>query len=282
VLERPGREPVVLRVSAASQWGLGPREQLARELATLRAVAPTGVGPAPHGWLGEPEDEPPVLIEEWVDGRRFDAATDLEALARAVAAIHAPEVAAAAGHLPRSDARAALLADGHAWLDRARVGGGDPEAVALLDAHAATLPDGVPAEPEVLVHSDLNAGNLVVQGDRCRLLDWEAARLGAPGWDLAHAVAPSTTEWDDAAPRTLSARERAGFLDAYARAAGRDREEVAEAVAAWSPVVGFRALSWCAGAAAQARAEGTRLEPALADRLERFRRPTFVAACLRV
>ncbi len=45
------------------------------------------------------------------------------------------------------------------------------------------------ADGEVLVHGDVQAGNLLVQGERLRLLDAEIAHLGYPAFDLGTALA---------------------------------------------------------------------------------------------
>lgn len=279
VLRSDGRA-CVARVSQASQWGLGPAAQLAREHATLEALAPAGGGaPAPLGLL---DGEPPVLLEELVEGRPFDLHRDLPALGAALATVHVPEVAARARHLPAVDARVALETDGREWLERARAGGEDAEAVARLDAHLAGLRSATapPPGPAVLVHTDLNPSNLVMAGERCRLLDWEAARLAEPAWDLAHAVSPTTSLWDDDDPRILEAAEVAAFLTAYAEAARRPVAEVTAATRAWLPTVAFRALAWTLGARVQAHREGRTLETALAARLARYRSPQLVGAAL--
>lgn len=269
----------VARVNEASQWGLEPAAQLAREHATLEALAPTGVAPAPLGLL---DGEPPVLLEELVAGRPFDLRRDLPALGAALAPVHTTEAAARAGHLPAVDALATLEADGRQWLERARAGGDDAEAVALLDAHLAGLGRSAapPPGPAVVVHTDLNPSNLVMAGERCRLLDWEAARLGDPAWDLAHAVSPTTSLWDDDDPRILDSEEVEAFLAAYAGAARLAVTEVTQATRAWLPTVAFRALAWTLGARVQARREGRTLEAALAARLERYRSPELVRSAL--
>ncbi len=262
VLTIDGR-PVVLRRCTGSQWGLAPAAQLAREHATLVALAPTGLAPRPLGLLVDP----PLLLEELVEGRPFDYARDLPALGAALAQVHAhaPE------HLPAVDARAELLADGAAWLARARTAGTDPEAVALLAALGERVERAGPiAAPAVLVHTDLNAGNLVATEHGVRLLDWEAARRGPAAWDLAHALSPTTTRWDAATACALTQADRDALLDAYV-AAGGSAGAVAQVGALLEAVV-FRALSWCVGMRAAPLADGT-----LADALERLTRPRAVA-----
>lgn len=262
VLRVEGRA-VVLRRCTASQWGLAPAAQLAREHATLVALAATGVAPAPLALL----DDPPLLLEEHVAGRPFSYASDLPALGRALVRVHA----LAPAHLPAVDARAELLADGAAWLARAREAGTDGEATALvarLGERAAASAEAAGDGPPVLVHTDLNAGNLLATDDGVRLLDWEAARRGPPGWDLAHALAPTTTRWDAGTACALTTADARSLLDAYVDAGGDPR--AATAAGALMGVVVFRALAWCLGARGE-RALGRRAAaPALDAALARL------------
>ena len=271
----------LLRTCTGPQWGVPAAAQLAREHGTLRALEPTGVAPRPVALLeGDSAGARAVLVEELVSGRHLDYARDMAALGAALAQVHALTPL----HLPRACARDALLADGRAWLAAAEHAGEDDEAVALvrrLEAAAAAAP--VAPTTLVLVHTDLNAANVLV--DRgARILDWDAARLGPPEWDLAHALSPTTTHWDAATSCTLDPEDCEALLDAYVAAAG-DRDAARRAVArvpALLAAVAFRALAWCLGFAAQARAGQLALEARLAEALERYRRPEFVEHCLDV
>ncbi len=259
---RAGGEAIVLRACTGSQWGLEPEAQLAREHATLQAlhaVSP-GVGPRPRALVGA------LLAEELVLGRPFDYATDLPALGAALAGVHRVPAPA---HLPTVDAVAELAADGRAWLARAP----ESPAATLLAEHAATLaPRGPAAGPAVLCHTDVNPGNLIVTDDgTVRLVDWEAARGGDAAWDLAHALAATTTSWSDDAPIVLDEVAREALLDGYV-AAGGERAAV-ERVPALHAAVVFRGLAWCQGF-------DERAAPSLAPRLERLRDANFVAASL--
>jgi len=269
VLTVDGRQ-VVLRRCTGSQWELAPAAQLAREHATLVALAATGVAPAPLALLADP----PLLLEGLVEGRAFSYASDLPALGRSLASVHA----LAPPHLPELDARAALLEDGGAWLERARAGGEDTEAVTLVAALGAVSGRGRSA-PAVLVHTDLNAGNLITAADgQVRLVDWEAARRGPAAWDLAHALSPTTTLWDAASATELGHADVRALLDAYAEAGGS-----AEAVAGFGELMGavvFRALAWCLGFRAEVAAGRASAGPELAAALERLTTPAGTAAAV--
>ncbi len=265
----------MLRRCIDSQWGLSPQRQLAREQATLRVLAPTGVAPAPHALVCAPGG--PILVEELVEGERFSYDRDLPALGSTLARVHA----LTASHLPSVDAAAELLADGRAWLDRAIAAGDDADAAALVGElrGRARSPAGA---LHMLVHTDLNAGNLVVTGGRCRLLDWEAARMGDPAWDLAHAVSPTTTQWDASAACVATPRQVRCMLAAYVGEAVDPAAAAAtvERLPALLDAVMYRALAWVLGFAAQARSERIVLGAGLAAAVARYRDPAFVERCL--
>jgi aminoglycoside phosphotransferase (APT) family kinase protein len=177
-----------------------------------------------------------------------------------------------------------LLADGRGWLRLAEEAGEDAEAIALL-RRLERLAIAAPREraPLVLVHTDLNAANVLVDSG-ARILDWDAARLGPAEWDLAHALSPTTTHWDGATACTLDPDDCAELLDAYV-AASHDEDAARAAVArmpALLPSVAFRALAWALGFAARARHEGRPLDARIEAALERYRCPAFVEHCLDV
>jgi aminoglycoside phosphotransferase (APT) family kinase protein len=262
VLATPGGA-WLLRTCVEGEWGEAPA---------------TGVAPKPFALVGD--ENAAVLVEELVAGRHLDYARDLTALGEALAQVHA----LAPAHVPRACPRDVLLADGRAWLRTAADAGDDRQAVALLrrlERIAATAPRE-PA-PSVLVHTDLNAANVLVDCG-ARILDWEAARLGPPEWDLAHALSPTTTHWDGATACTLDLDDCGDLLDAYvAASADEDAARAAvERMPALMASVAFRALAWALGFAALARRHGRALDARIADALERYRRPAFVEHCLDV
>ncbi|MGD9735995.1 MAG: phosphotransferase [Solirubrobacterales bacterium] len=244
---------VVLRRCIGSQWGLEASQQLAREFAVLEALEPTAVAPRPVALEGD------VLIEEFVAGRSFDPRSDLIRLMPALRAIHSTPPPAT---LPRVDAVRELHADGRRWMERARVAGAPDEQLRALGELALALPAPFDAGSMVLVHTDLNAGNLLVESSGAvRVLDWEAARVGPAAWDLAHLLAPTTTLWDSATACVLDRPTVSAALAAYGD------QTVTRHVAKLSSAVRFRAQAWVVGA----RAEGIAANNfALASQLDRL------------
>src|SRR6185295_11569519 len=60
-----------------------------------------------------------------------------------------------------------------------------PRESSTLDAFLAALAREAAAPPRVLCHRDFHSRNLLVQGDRLRLVDFQDARLGPVAYDLA-------------------------------------------------------------------------------------------------
>jgi aminoglycoside phosphotransferase (APT) family kinase protein len=158
------------------------------------------------------------------------------ALVRTLAELHAVDYAAAGlGELGRPEGYATRQIEG--WTKRYRRAETDeiPEA----DAVAAWLRDAVPAERGAsLIHNDFKHDNVVLSADDwsrvIAVLDWEMATLGDPlmdlGTSLAYWIQPSDP------PEVLEARlspttwpgtpSRSDFVEAYARASGRDLPDI--------------------------------------------------------
>ncbi len=244
---------LVLRRCIGSQWGLAAGAQLAREYSVLQALEHTGIAPRPVAL----EDE--VLVEEFVAGRAFDPRVDLRALMPALRAVHAtvPPVG-----LPRVDPVSELRADGERWFARASAAGAPRGQLRALRALADELPEPFDAGPAVLVHTDLNAGNLLVEpSGRVRLLDWEAARVGPAAWDLAHLFVPTTTLWDLGTACVLDAETINAALDAYGD------PHLARQVGRLAGPVRFRALAWVVGVRAEGLPSSNPVLVRQADRL---------------
>ena len=182
------------------------------ECAVLRAAAAAGLAPAVHAC----EPACGLLVTRFIDGRTWTA-TDAQRhgnLRRAAerlrrlhelpvpAGIHAVDyehqARRLAATLPEGDATATLLA-GQAAVAFARIG----------DGGRAT----------VLCHNDLHHLNLLDDGDRLWLVDWEYGGRGNPLFDVAsflalHDLGPAAT---------------AVFLDAYGRLPAADRSRLEDA-----------------------------------------------------
>lgn len=164
------------------------------EWAALRALAGTGIAPAP---LMRITIEPgPVLIYRHIVGpsavaRAGDVARILGRLHR----ITAPQ------SMPRGATGPNILATGAAMIDA-----GDP-----LHLHRPAPPPDPPWQG--FIHRDPVPTNIIAAGQATRLIDFQCPALGDPAEDLAHYLSPAMQILYGDGP--LSGAEIARFLAAY-------------------------------------------------------------------
>ncbi|MBP7002648.1 choline/ethanolamine kinase family protein [Amaricoccus sp.] len=171
------------------------------ELAAARAAHAAGVGPAVR------HAGPGVLVVDWIDGRPLDAA-----------AVRAP------ANRPRL---ADLLRRTHHDVPRwfrgpapifwvfqvirdyaatlAETASPHAPRLARLTAEAAALEEAVGPVRIVFGHNDLLPANIIDDGDRLWLIDWEYAGFNSPLFDLGGLASNAG----------MDAGERALLLDAY-------------------------------------------------------------------
>jgi thiamine kinase-like enzyme len=156
----------------------------ANECAVLRAAAAAGLAPAVHAC----EPSCGLLVTRFIDGRTWTAA-DVQ---------RTGNLRRVGERLLAHDATAELLAE-RAAAAFARIGDG--------------------GYGTVMCHNDLHPLNLLDDGDRLWLVDWEYGGCGNPLFDVAsflalHDLGPAGTEL---------------FLDAYGRLPVRDRGHLEDA-----------------------------------------------------
>ncbi|MGW1279365.1 phosphotransferase family protein [Streptomyces tsukubensis] len=207
-------------LAAKYHCGIGvaaARDGLRRAMDTAAALADAGLGHADGGFvvaplrtargetlsdLGELDDRYAVAVFPWLEGAAGDFGDEPDPAERAatlelLAALHRSAPPAAARTLPpglsaRDRLERALRATGEPWHGGPR----SESARALLAEHAPAvrrslddfdrLAAGVRdrAATPVLTHGEPHPGNLLRQGDRRLLLDWDTAGLAVPERDL--------------------------------------------------------------------------------------------------
>ena len=181
VLRCPGKDTALLGIDRRTEW------------AATRAAAAAGVGPEPIAFdpgLG-------CLVTAFIDGRPVEA-EELRAripeLAAALRAIHGGPP------LPSAFDPFAVVAD-YARIASERGGAIPPEVAELAPAAAAIRAElGGPEHGPVPCHNDLLTANLLDDGERLRIVDWEYAGMGDPYFELANlAVKNGFGETDEAA-----------------------------------------------------------------------------------
>lgn len=214
-----------------------------REVAVLRALSGSGLAPEPVA--AEVGAAVPWVLYHHLPGARW--ARGAAAVAQVLGAVHrraAPDLP------PGPDGSADLARQVREILSLCPQGGAEL---------AALEPAGhVPAcGRRGLIHGDPVPGNIVVQGGRVALIDWQCPALGDPAEDLAIFASPAMQRIYRGAP--LSPVELAGFLAAYP-----DRAVVGRYLAL-RPWFHWRMAAYCllqAARGAAAYAEGLALERA--------------------
>ncbi len=225
----------VLRVERAENRGLVDRQT---EAEFSRVSERLGLGP--RVILAVPE-QGVMLIEAVPDAHPLAAAdvAGAELLGALLARLHG--AAAAFGGLarppvfvPSQRLREMILA--------AEADGAAPEDLAFLRDAASDLA-AVPQVSPAPCHCDLVPGNILSDGRRLWLIDWEYAGWSDPAWDLAYAVLECGL--DAAAETALLAAHAAGL------AHGEDPDVMRQRVAAMKPVCDGISALWALGQAAR-------------------------------
>jgi thiamine kinase-like enzyme len=182
-LVHAGGEAYVVRVAGADTGLLGIDRD--REVACARAAAAASVGPEVVAYLREPT----MLVTRFAPGELLKATSirkskTLRRVAQALRRCHDyPAPAEAADFSPFAAARRnhALAQERHvpvsAELDHA------------LEVLARIERDGRAGEPPCLCHNDLLPANLIDDGHRVWIIDWEFAGRGDRFFDLGNLAA---------------------------------------------------------------------------------------------
>jgi len=234
------------RINHGTQLGLA--RQVEYEYQVLEAVYPSGVTPRPLAYSQEGEDlGNGVLLMEYRPGRPLDYRRDLAVAAEIFAAIH--RLPADARLLVQADPVSAIAAESLGLIERHR--GEDYGGVRglLEDYHRRIEELAAEAifadEPLVMVNTEVNSGNFLIDPSGSSLVDWEKAVISSRYQDLAHFLVPTTTLWKSDC--RLGPEEKRGFLEAYRRAGNLpiSLAELEEKTSAMERVILLRALSWC-------------------------------------
>ena len=194
------------------------------ELAMLRLVRRKGFGPMPVA----ADVRRGLLLLAYLPGhaltnRSLQASSVGRKLGGLLARLHQLVPVSGVGSLPRLD----LLEAAARYRDLARSREADRYAVEI-----SCLLRGLDTTTRVPTHNDLHAGNIVVNpSGALKLIDWEYAALGPPGFDMA--VFLSQTCMNPAA--------REGFFSAYEAAGGQSMRET---LPRWLKVAGLIDRLW--------------------------------------
>ncbi|MBO6782305.1 MAG: phosphotransferase [Alphaproteobacteria bacterium] len=250
-----GETGTLARVPKQSQMGLEASANLAYQAACFERAGESGHTPRLHDTL-PPDSALPMgaLVVEKIEGRPLSLPDDLEALAAALAAIHALPLPGPAQRAPLrnpsdplADTFSEVMAQS-AFLSGAGLHA-DAESQIGAELRAAEKALSRPDRPPVsLIAFDAHPGNYLVDArGRAILVDLEKARYGAAPFDLAHATLYTSTTWDVDSRAVLTRDEVREFHDRWLAAVP---DALADGCRAWllplRRIMWLWSVTWCA------------------------------------
>jgi thiamine kinase len=187
-------------VKLAAEQGVDLGLDLRWEARLLERAASSGLAPLPVYY----DLESAVMVSPWVAGDAWPQedvthAANIRAIAGVLRRVHALKAPAP----PRAMNASSWIRLYGAALSRIGCRA-DPALQAAAQTHLQEL-SRLPAAAGAVCHSDLHRLNLLQDGGRLTLLDWEYAHISDPLWDLAG--------W--AANNDFDAQARQGLLENY-------------------------------------------------------------------
>nr|WP_231747420.1 aminoglycoside phosphotransferase family protein [Auraticoccus cholistanensis] len=184
--DRRGR-PVVVKIAGHDLPGAAAAA--ARELAVYTRLAPSHRLPTPRLLAARVEEHRTVLVlsrhrpapaaERW-------PAELWRALVDALVVVHQTDVPTGTGTWSWTPEPGLLLSGpDRAVVDRLWSEPDDQRCLAVVHEQLAELEAAAAGPDRVLSHGDCHPGNVLLDGDRLLLTDWQGARLGASCADLA-------------------------------------------------------------------------------------------------
>ncbi len=276
---RIGGHGVLARIPKQSQLQLDARANLAYQAACFERASASGHAPRLFAVLPPGAELPRgALIVEEIGGRPAALPKDLDAIAVALAQIHALP-------LPNTDARAPLqdaadplaalqqeIEAQAAHLDAARI---DPAVRAAIDSERGRLRAicAHSARPEKrLISFDAHPGNFVVRADGSAVLvDLEKCRYSYPSLDLAHATLYTSTTWEPESFAVLRPGQVGAAYTRWHESFGDGAESMRQWHLPLRRAMWLWSMTWCAkwrvlsGAKAHAAADGEDWSGALSD-----------------
>lgn len=246
---------LLARVPKQSQMALDAETNLTYQAACFMRAAGSGHTPRLQAVVPPSNDLPMgALIVEEIDGTVLTLPDHIEALARALAAIHTLPIPADANRSPLKnplDALADTFTEVMAQSAFIAAAGLEYDAEAQIREElvaAGMLLARRTRPPVTLIAFDAHPGNFLMAAEgRAILVDLEKARYGVPAFDLAHATLYTSTTWDVATYAELTADQVARFYTAWLAIVPAS---LADAVTPWlldlRRMMWLWSVTWCA------------------------------------
>ena len=203
----------VLRINRGSQLGIA--EQLSYEYKALEYLDKTGITPKPILIDTSKKDiDKDYMVMEFIEGRWLDYNTDLDLAIEALVSLHSYSRVDQADYkgtfITSLNPYKAILNESESMYKKYKesiyfnykIG----DAIDEIFRQVKKISEKYCCENHefkknkndfdyVLINTELNSSNFLVDGDKCYIVDWEKPIWGDKEQDLGHFLAPTTTFW---------------------------------------------------------------------------------------
>lgn len=243
-------QELVLRMNTASQMHLD--DQISYEYNALCLLKNSGRTPRVY-FVDDRKSTIPygVLAMEYLPGATLDYDTQIQLAAPCLADIHATVLPENHGLIVPEEPLKAILEECEAMFS---VYANSPlQDRAVTEQIQKMLKKGwniannySGAFTPVIVNTELNSTNFLVEDGIARLVDWEKPLQSDPAQDLGHFLAPTTTFWKTDV--ILDDGQMDAWMDAYIAAMdGRvDLGNIKERTKTFVAITCLRGITWCA------------------------------------
>jgi thiamine kinase-like enzyme len=238
----------VIRLNHGSQLGLD--DQIAYEFSVLQAVEASQATPRPFRWSTDTGSLADGIMEmEFLPGVHLDYCRDSRWAAGIFAAVHQLPTDPRLLVQPQpirdiADECLGLLTryPGHPLTEQyGKLRNYHEEIMDLAAASDHLFAD----EPLLIVNTEVNSSNFLIDEDRAYLVDWEKAVVSYRYQDLGHFLTPTTTLWKT--DHVFSEEEKLYFLEEYRErgALSIPMDELRSKTRLLERTILLRGLSWC-------------------------------------
>ncbi|MDD2919498.1 phosphotransferase [Rhodoferax sp.] len=246
---------LLVRIPKQSQMALGAVDNLRYEAACFERAAPSSHVPRlAHVIAPSPGLPWGALLVEDIDGVSADGPAHIDAIMRALAAIHALPVAPGPARAPLLNDRdplAGMLTEVRAqarYLDDPCIAAPTRRLLQQrLQLVQGTLAQACQGLAPRLITFDAHPGNfLITPNGKAVLVDLEKCRYSYPPLDLAHATLYTSTSWDVSAAFALSPAQVASAYVTWMLGAGDMAAAYAPAFVPLRELMWLWSVTWCA------------------------------------
>ncbi|KIR01983.1 hypothetical protein P261_00797 [Lachnospiraceae bacterium TWA4] len=239
----------ILRKNCGSQMHLD--DQIGYEFHVLKLLEPTNRTPKVYSV----DSNEGTLVMEYLPGHHLDYQTELSYVAPCLADIHSLQTNGEGLICPNNPLEA-ILEECKQMIEIYQ----EPIKREKIDNMLQVADLSIDTPYRCIINTELNSTNFLIDGDYCRLVDWEKPLYADPAQDLGHFLAPTTTFWKTDVILTKSQMD--DFIDRYIVAVnGRyDVSGLRERTYKYVKMNCLRGVTWCAMAWIQYQEPGKEIK----------------------